>query len=140
MTYEEKKTQQLIDMAEARAENALRERDQAREELAQVKRDIGWMMGQALISDIIMHADEVPCTQPSYQMLPDPEDTARLAWMNEHGRVSMGSESFVVAFDHGGGDIGSATLPTPYNIRHLIDLVRHNVASKSKLYATGNET
>jgi hypothetical protein len=49
----------------------------------------------------------------------------------------MSSESFVVAFDHGGGEIGSATLPTPYNIRHLIDLVRHNVASQAKTYSEG---
>ena len=137
MTYEEKKTQQLIDMAEARAENALRERDQARDELAQVKRDIGWLMGKALISDVIMHSSDVPAGQPPYEMKPDSEDTARLAWINEHGRVSMSSESFVVAFDHGGGEIGSATLPTPYNIRHLIDLVRHNVASQAKTYSEG---
>lgn len=136
MTYEEKKTQQLIDMAEARAENALRERDQAREELAKVKRDIGWMMGQALISDVIFCSDDVPLPPP-YEMKPDSEDTARLAWINEHGRVSMGSESFVVAFDHGGGEIGSATLPTPYNIRHLIDLVRHNFASQAKYNSEG---
>ena len=62
-------------------------------------------------------------------MLPDTEDTARLAWLNEHGRVSMGDQCFVVAFNHGGGDIGNKTLPTPYNIRHLLDLCRETKRS-----------
>lgn len=117
---------QRMEAAEQRAEEAQLQRDAAIEELANVKRHIGWMMEKTLIRDIIMQGDPGPAGQPPYEMLPDTEDTARLAWLNEHGRVSMGDQCFVVAFNHGGGDIGNTTFPTPYNIRHLLDLCRQN--------------
>jgi hypothetical protein len=130
--FEKKMERQRIEAAEAREETAKRERDAAVAELEKVKSDIGWMMKHALIRDIIFQSEPIPAGEKPYQMQPDDEDTDRLRWLNENGRVSMGSGCFTLSFNHGGGDIGSQTLPTPYNIRHLLDLCRQNSDSATK--------
>lgn len=109
--------------AEGRAEAAERERDKAKEELEKVKRDIGWTMDYLRIADIIMHSDDIPVGQdPSTHLKPDPEDTARLDFFNKFGRASLGNGSFCFAVDVSG--IDDAELPTPYNVRHIIDICR----------------
>ena len=103
------------------------ERDAALADLAQVKRDIGWTMEKLKIKDLICNSDAVPAAQDGWLPLWQPahEDSDRLAWINQHGRTSLGSGVFVIALPHGGMS-EDATLPEPYNIRHIIDLCRKN--------------
>jgi hypothetical protein len=126
-TFEIQAANRRVAAAESREAEAIRLRDQALAELAKVKRDVGWMMGKTLIRDIIMNSNETPAAEPPYKMSPEPEDTERLSWINEHGRVSLGDSIFLVVIPHAGIP-GDATIPTPYNIRHLTDLCRASVA------------
>lgn len=136
-TFEQRQIEAKINAAEARADEAERRAEAAAAELTKVKRDIGWMMEHGLIRDIIFMSDSIPAGEQPYSMAPDPEDTDRLRWLNEFGRVSIGDGVFTVAFPHC-GDVGNETLPTPYNIRHLLDLCR--IHFSRSLVTRGNES
>lgn len=124
-TYDQARAQDRLDSAQAAIDQANEERDQARAELAKVKRDIGWMMGQGLIADYIMQSDTIPAGT-GHVLVDDGQDTDRMRWLNEMGRVSLGNGRFVMSFPHG-IDFENQEIPEPYNIRHLIDLCRRFV-------------
>ncbi len=127
-TYAEELVKRRIETAEALRDEAIRERDAALAELAKIKHDIQWTMGKLRIADIIMHTGSDESGEGRYRgpLTPDPEDTPRMDWFNRHGRVSLGNGSFCVAFDYQ-SDIENAEVPTPYNIRHLLDLCRKDL-------------
>lgn len=115
MSYEEQK----IERAEARAASAERERDASRAELAQVKRDVQWCMDHAIIRDIIMKSDQLEFggDKPI-----DDQDSARLDYVNHHGRVCMGDGVFLIAIPIRGST--DSTVPVPFNVRHILDVAR----------------
>ena len=126
-TYDDQRARDRQELLDSRIAQAEHDRDQARAELAKVKRDIGWMMGQGLIADYVMQSDTIPAGT-GHILVEDEQDTARLRWLNEQGRVSLGNGRFVVSFPHGIG-VENQEIPEPYNIRHLIDLCRKFVPS-----------
>lgn len=120
--------QREMDRLEAELERAKQERDAAVAELAKVKRDVEWTMGQTKISDVLFNSDQVPSAQDGWLPLWKPEnaDSDRLAWINQHGRTSLGQGVFLVILPHG-GDVADETLPEPYNIRHIVDICRRRL-------------
>jgi hypothetical protein len=106
---------------------AAQERDRAVAELAKVKADVQWTMGNLLVSDLLYYRSGDPDIGAAAQegWLPlsyDPEDTARLEWINKHGRLGVSDHHITIALTH--GLTLQERLPCPYNIRHWIDLLR----------------
>lgn len=102
-----------------------RERDEAKAELAKVKNDVAWTMEKLLIKDIfqLRGSNEVRAAEEGWlPLFNDPKDTQRIEWINKHGRVGIGAEQWTIAIPH--HLTTDETLPTPYNIRHIIDLAR----------------
>jgi hypothetical protein len=103
------------------------ERDAALKELAKVKADVGWMMDKLQIRDLfrLRGGEDVPCAAEGW--LPnfgtDPEDSARIKFVNEHGRVGGSTGHWIISIPHN-IDLDTATLPDVYNFRHIIDLSR----------------
>ncbi|MCC7374286.1 MAG: hypothetical protein IT581_06505 [Verrucomicrobiales bacterium] len=102
------------------------ERDQALKEIADLRRDAQWTMGHLKIADIFNTNPNLPAAEEGWLPLwkPDVEgaDRKRLEFINTHGRVSLGSNVFVIALPILRAFSDDATIPTPYNIRHIIDL------------------
>lgn len=114
-----------IESAEAHASRCQSERDAAISALEKVKRDVAWTMHDLKIKDLIFNSDPIPTSAPGHveQLFQDPDDSVRIAWLNANGRVCLGSECFLIGLPHG-GDPSDEPLPTPYNIRHIIDICR----------------
>lgn len=119
-----------VAQSEVLAAEYKQERDQALAELEKLKRDIGWTMGPGKISDLIFNSDPIPASESGYSAPAggDPADAERFAWINLHGRVCLGSECFLIALPHGGSP-ADESIPTPYNIRDIIDVCRRRVTS-----------
>jgi hypothetical protein len=114
------------DRFEARMNQAIKERDAAVAELAKVKADVQWTMGKLLVRDVMyMRGEEVPAAAEGW--LPgwgqDPEDTARIAWLNEHGRLGFHEHNWLLAIPHSIVP-QNESLPEIYNLRHIIDVSR----------------
>ncbi|WP_050028966.1 hypothetical protein [Verrucomicrobium sp. BvORR034] len=112
--------------AESLRDQAIKERDEALAALAKVKADVQWTMGQLLIRDIIyLKSDELPAAVEGW--LPgwgqDPEDTARIAWLNQHGRIKIHAHNWLLAIPHQ-MVFAEESIPDVYNLRHIIDISR----------------
>jgi len=102
-----------------------KERDELRADIEKLRRDVARTMDKLRIADLfrLRGSETVPCAEEGWLPLSyDPEDTKRIEWLNEHGRASASPDSWLVAFPH--RLTMSENLPTPYNVRHLIDLSR----------------
>ena len=108
--------------AKRRAED---ERDAAVAELAKVNAAVEWTMGKMKIADIVMRrSEDLPAAEWGWLngWGTDPEDTHRIAWINRHGRMSLGDGSILFALPH--AFTGDDTFPEIYNFRHFVDLCR----------------
>lgn len=115
-----------IERLERELETAISERDKAIRELAEVRRDAQWTMGHLKIADILNTGVDAPAAGdgwlPLWKADPDGADRKRLEFINTHGRVALGNGNFLVALPILRAIGDDATIPTPYNIRHIIDL------------------
>ncbi len=113
------------DAAFAARDHAIEEREKAVAELAKVRAAVEWTMGKLLIKDIIMlRSSELPAAEWGWLagFGTDPEDTRRVAWINQHGRMSLGDSHILFALPH--SFTGDDTFPEVYNFRHFVDLCR----------------
>jgi hypothetical protein len=114
------------DRAISHREQAERARDAAVAELANVKASVAWTMQKLRIKDLLfMRGEPVPAAHEGW--LPgwgnDPEDTARIAWINQHGRVSYHDQSWSISIPHH-IVAEQSFVPEVYNFRHIVDLCR----------------
>jgi len=124
-----------LNAATSKCDQAVRERDDAVAELAQVKSDIQWTMGKLLVSDLLYFQSGDPDIGGAAQegWLPlsyDPEDTNRIEWINKHGRIGISDHHISINLSH--TLTLEEKLPCPYNIRHWIDLLRKFVSAELK--------
>ena len=113
------------DAALAARARAIDERDKAVAELQKVKAAVEWTMGKLLIKDIVMlRSPELPAAEWGWLagFGSDPEDTQRVAWINRHGRMSLGDSHILFSLPH--SFTGEDTFPEVYNFRHFVDLCR----------------
>lgn len=129
ITPDERRIAQLMTELDA----LQKERDAALKELADTKAAIDWTMGKLKICDLFRPPGSIDIPAAAEGWLPfgsDFQDTARLDWINQHGRVGVGQHNqFVIVLDsaHSGDD----TLPEVYNIRHILDLCRTTSAPRA---------
>ena len=115
------------ELSKARLEmNRLRkERDAMKSELEKVKSDVAWTMGKLQIRDLfrLRGSIEIPCAGEGWLPLGrDPEDTARIEWINSHGRAGIGADHWLIAIPH--RLTTEEEMTELYNVRHIIDLSR----------------
>jgi len=120
-TFSEKMAENRVAAAEARQALAEDRAAKAEAELSRVKAAVDWCMEKGLMRDLFNSAHSIPF--PEDKMEADPEDTARLDYINKHGRTWLGTGCFCFALPHG-GDVDSIQVPEIYNIRHIVDICR----------------
>lgn len=105
------------------AERAREERDEAVAELEKLKHDVAWTMEKLLVKDFLFfRGQKFPCCDEGWLPLHlDPKDTERIEWINANGRIGASDEHWLISVPHH-LDLESASLPQPYNIRHILDL------------------
>jgi hypothetical protein len=126
-----------LDRAEGLREQAEKERDAAIAEMEQVKADIGWTMRALRVRDLLfMRGEKAPASGEGWipHLFTDPRDGERLEWINQHGRVGGSNDHWLISIPHH-IDLETATLPTPHNIRDIID-VSIATAPKNELVPT----
>ena len=108
-----------------KAEEAVKEKDNAIAELEKLKADVAWTMKKLRIRDLMfMRGSSMPCAEEGWlPLFIDNKDTERIEWINAHGRAGASNEHWLVSLPHS-MDLDTAELPSPYNIRHIIDLSR----------------
>jgi hypothetical protein len=113
-----------IEAAEALKAEAERERDAMKKELEDIRNALAWTMGKLKSADLILHASEEEASEARHhgELEPDAEDSARMSWINQNGRVGLGNGSVTIALPYFGNC--DEEIPVPYNIRHLIDICR----------------
>ena len=120
-------TERELMQAKFELNQAISERDQAIAELKTVKAAVAWTMGKTQIADLFGTArGEISAASDGYLPGLEPkqpvDDTARLEWVNTHGRVSLGMNGFVIVLPCGNPQ--DETLPEIYNFRHILDICR----------------
>lgn len=119
-----------------KAQEAEKERDLAVAELAKVKSDVAWTMEKLRIKDLMfMRGTDISCAGEGWLPLNrDPKDTERIEWINSNCRIGVSNNHWLLSIPHN-LNLDTAELPTPYNIRHIIDLSME-LASQKQPHAT----
>lgn len=109
--------------AEGKQAEAEKERDAAIAELAKVKSDVAWTMEKLQIRDLMfMRGSKIPCAGEGWlPLFDDPKDSKRIEWINSECRIGAGNQHWLLSIPHN-LNLDDAELPTPYNIRDIIDL------------------
>ncbi len=123
------------DRAIGLAEQAQRRAEEAEKKLADHMAAVQWTMGALKIADLLrmnFDADEVPSGHQSWLPLSyEPEDTARLEWINKNGRTGAMPTGFYIILPCNIDNAGNETMPEIYNIRCMIDVARKHPPFKA---------
>lgn len=121
-----KTANQERDIAISQMNQAVKERNEAVAELAEVKAAVQWTMGKLLIKDVLfMRTDEMPAAAEGWLngFGFDSEDTRRVAFINKHGRMRIGDNAIIIALPLE-ACVENETFPEIYNFRHFVDIAR----------------